>query len=60
LERQELEKPNWRKPSRILFVENAMTRIDEYQERHSVSRLGQAPQDMVGYEEGGQLTEAVQ
>ncbi|PKH68407.1 ATP-dependent chaperone ClpB [Flavobacterium sp. ALD4] len=41
--------------------ENAMTRIDmsEYQERHSVSRLVGAPPGYVGYEEGGQLTEAV-
>ena len=38
-----------------------MTRIDmsEYQERHSVSRLVGAPPGYVGYEEGGQLTEAV-
>ena len=41
--------------------ENAMTRIDmsEYQERHSVSRLIGAPPGYVGYDEGGQLTEAV-
>ncbi len=41
--------------------ENMMTRIDmsEYQERHSVSRLIGAPPGYVGYEEGGQLTEAV-
>ncbi len=41
--------------------ENAMTRIDmsEYQERHTVSRLIGAPPGYVGYEEGGQLTEAV-
>src|SRR5690554_633163 len=41
--------------------DNAMTRIDmsEYQERHSVSRLVGAPPDYVGYDEGGQLTEAV-
>jgi ATP-dependent Clp protease ATP-binding subunit ClpB len=41
--------------------ENAMTRIDmsEYQERHAVSRLVGAPPGYVGYEEGGQLTEAV-
>lgn len=40
---------------------NLMTRIDmsEYQERHSVSRLIGAPPGYVGYEEGGQLTEAV-
>ena len=41
--------------------ENMMTRIDmsEYQERHTVSRLVGAPPGYVGYEEGGQLTEAV-
>jgi len=41
--------------------ENAMVRIDmsEYQERHSVSRLVGAPPGYVGYDEGGQLTEAV-
>ena len=41
--------------------DNAMVRIDmsEYQERHSVSRLIGAPPGYVGYEEGGQLTEAV-
>jgi ATP-dependent Clp protease ATP-binding subunit ClpB len=41
--------------------ENALTRIDmsEYQERHSVSRLVGAPPGYVGYDEGGQLTEAV-
>jgi len=41
--------------------ENFMTRIDmsEYQERHSVSRLVGAPPGYVGYDEGGQLTEAV-
>ena len=41
--------------------ENAMTRIDmsEYSERHSVSRLVGAPPGYVGYDEGGQLTEAV-
>jgi ATP-dependent Clp protease ATP-binding subunit ClpB len=41
--------------------ENSMTRIDmsEYQERHSVSRLVGAPPGYIGYEEGGQLTEAV-
>lgn len=41
--------------------ENAITRIDmsEYQERHSVSRLIGAPPGYVGYDEGGQLTEAV-
>ncbi len=48
--------------SEFLFDdENAMTRIDmsEYQERHSVSRLVGAPPGYVGYDEGGQLTEAV-
>ena len=41
--------------------ENMMTRIDmsEYQERHSISRLVGAPPGYVGYDEGGQLTEAV-
>lgn len=41
--------------------EHAMTRIDmsEYQEKHAVSRLVGAPPGYVGYEEGGQLTEAV-
>ena len=41
--------------------ENAMVRMDmsEYQERHTVSRLVGAPPGYVGYEEGGQLTEAV-
>lgn len=41
--------------------ENMMTRIDmsEYQERHSVSRLIGAPPGYVGYDEGGQLSEAV-
>ncbi len=46
----------------VLFNdENLMTRIDmsEYQERHSVSRLVGAPPGYVGYDEGGQLTEAV-
>lgn len=46
----------------VLFDnENAMTRIDmsEYQEKHSVSRLVGAPPGYVGYDEGGQLTEAV-
>lgn len=46
----------------ILFDdEKALTRIDmsEYQERHSVSRLVGAPPGYVGYDEGGQLTEAV-
>ena len=41
--------------------ENSMVRIDmsEYQERHAVSRLIGAPPGYVGYDEGGQLTEAV-
>jgi len=41
--------------------ENAMTRIDmsEYQEKHSVSRMVGAPPGYVGYDEGGQLTEAI-
>lgn len=41
--------------------ENLLTRIDmsEYQERHAVSRLVGAPPGYIGYEEGGQLTEAV-
>ena len=41
--------------------ENSMTRIDmsEYQEKHSVSRLIGAPPGYIGYDEGGQLTEAV-
>ncbi|MDR7531988.1 MAG: ATP-dependent chaperone ClpB [Armatimonadota bacterium] len=46
----------------VLFDdENAMVRLDmsEYQERHTVSRLVGAPPGYVGYEEGGQLTEAV-
>lgn len=46
----------------VLFDdENAITRIDmsEYQESHSVSRLIGAPPGYVGYDEGGQLTEAV-
>jgi len=46
----------------VLFNDDSlMTRIDmsEYQERHSVSRLIGAPPGYIGYEEGGQLTEAV-
>jgi ATP-dependent Clp protease ATP-binding subunit ClpB len=41
--------------------ENAMVRLDmsEYQEKHSISRMIGAPPGYVGYEEGGQLTEAV-
>jgi ATP-dependent Clp protease ATP-binding subunit ClpB len=48
--------------SYVLFNdENAMVRIDmsEYQEKHSVSRLVGSPPGYVGYDEGGQLTEAV-
>ena len=48
--------------SEYLFNDdNSMTRIDmsEYQEKHAVSRLVGAPPGYVGYEEGGQLTEAV-
>lgn len=48
--------------SEFLFNdENSMVRIDmsEYQEKHSVSRLVGAPPGYIGYEEGGQLTEAV-
>jgi len=48
--------------ARFLFDdENAMVRLDmsEYQEKHTVSRLYGAPPGYVGYEEGGQLTEAV-
>src|SRR5690606_27030117 len=45
----------------LLDDEHSMIRIDmsEYQERHSVSRLIGAPPGYVGYDEGGQLTEAV-
>jgi ATP-dependent Clp protease ATP-binding subunit ClpB len=46
----------------VLFDnENSMTRIDmsEFQEKHSVSRLVGAPPGYIGYDEGGQLTEAV-
>ena len=48
--------------ARFLFDdENAMVRMDmsEYQERHTVSRLIGAPPGYIGYEEGGQLTEAI-
>ena len=48
--------------AQFLFDDQAaMVRLDmsEYQERHTVSRLGGAPPGYVGYEEGGQLTEAV-
>src|SRR5207253_8774754 len=45
----------------LFDTEEAMVRIDmsEYQERHTVSRLVGAPPGYIGYEEGGQLTEAV-
>ena len=45
----------------LFDTEDNMVRIDmsEYQERHTVSRLVGAPPGYVGYEEGGQLTEAV-
>ncbi len=45
----------------LFDTEDSMVRVDmsEYQERHSVSRLVGAPPGYVGYEEGGQLTEAV-
>ena len=56
-------KTEWAKAlAEFLFDdESLMTRIDmsEYQERHSVSRLIGAPPGYVGYDEGGQLTEAV-
>ncbi len=56
-------RPNWRGRWReFLFDdEHAMIRIDmsEYQEKHTVARLVGAPPGYVGYEEGGQLTEAV-
>ena len=57
------EKLNWRgRWQEFLFDdENAMIRIDmsEYMEKHTVARLMVAPPGNVGYEEGGQLTEAV-
>ena len=62
------DRPVWEKPSwpghlaEFLFDdEDAMVRIDmsEYQEKHTISRLFGAPPGYVGYEEGGQLTEAV-
>ena len=45
----------------LFNTDNAMVRIDmsEYQEKHSVSRLVGAPPGYVGYDEGGQLTEAI-
>ena len=56
-------RPSWpsRSPRRLFDTEENMVRIDmsEYQERHTVSRLVGAPPGYVGYEEGGQLTEAV-
>ncbi len=56
-------RPSWRaRLADFLFDdERAMVRIDmsEYQEKHNVSRLVGAPPGYVGYEEGGQLTEAV-
>ena len=56
-------RPSWRGPwPEFLFDdETAMTRLDmsEYMEKYSVSRLIGAPPGYVGYEEGGQLTEAV-
>ncbi len=58
----EWERLNWRALAEFLFDdEHAMVRIDmsEYQEKHTVSRLIGAPPGYVGYDEGGQLTEAV-
>ena len=55
-------KPSWRALAEFLFDdERAMIRIDmsEYREKHTVARLIGAPPGYVGYEEGGQLTEAV-
>jgi len=56
-------RPNWprRWPSRFFDSEAALIRIDmsEYMEKHAVSRLIGAPPGYVGYDEGGQLTEAV-
>ena len=50
-----------RSPQALFDSEDNMVRLDmsEYQERHTVSRLMGAPPGYVGYEEGGQLTEAV-
>lgn len=44
-----------------MLLQDAMVRIDmsEYMEKHSVSRLIGAPPGYVGYDEGGQLTEAI-
>ena len=62
-EPQEWEKPELAKAlAEVLFDDqNNITRIDmsEYQERHAVSRLVGAPPGYIGYDEGGQLTEAV-
>ena len=56
-------RPSWRArwPSSCSTTSSAMVRIDmsEYMEKHAVSRLVGAPPGYVGYEEGGQLTEAV-
>ena len=56
-------RPSWRArwPSCLFDDERAMIRIDmsEYQEKHTVARLLGAPPGYVGYDEGGQLTEAV-
>ena len=56
-------RPSWprRWPRALFDTEDNMVRLDmsEYQERHTVSRLVGAPPGYVGYEEGGQLTEAV-
>ena len=56
-------RPSWRArwPSSCSTRQDAMVRIDmsEYMEKHSVARLVGAPPGYVGYEEGGQLTEAV-
>ena len=52
----------WRQLAEYMFdSEAAMVRLDmsEYMEKHSVSRLVGAPPGYIGYEEGGQLTEAV-
>ena len=62
LDRPEWAKPNLKTLAESLFdSENNVARIDmsEYMEKHSVARLIGAPPGYVGYEEGGQLTEAV-
>ena len=53
--------PSWALAELLFDDERAMVRIDmsEYMEKYSVSRLVGAPPGYVGYEEGGQLTEAV-